>query len=58
MEACSKAFAVLSSDEAHNFAVIQDAEMPEHRTAAAKVLPPAALQNQSPRLNATLLQCM
>ena len=56
MKACSKAFSVLSSDEAHdllaktfNFAVIQDADVPGHCTAAAKVLPAAALQNKSPR---------
>ena len=55
MEACSKAFAVLSSDDAHglpaktfNFAVMQEAEVPEHRTAAANVLPPVAIQNKKP----------
>ena len=59
IEACSKAFVVLSFDEAHgllaktfNFAIIQEAEVPEHRTAAANVLPPVAIQNKSPRLAA------
>ena len=57
MEACSKACSVLSSDEAHGllaktftFAVIQEAEGPEPRTAAAQVLPSVAIQNKSPRL--------
>ena len=57
MDACSKAFAVLNSDEAHgllaktfNFAVVQESEVPEHRTAAANVLPSVAIQNKSPRL--------
>ena len=54
MEACSKAFVVLSFDKAHgllaktfNFAVIQEIDV--HRTAAANVLPAAGLQNKSPR---------
>ena len=45
MEACSKALAVLSSDEAHdlftktnNPAFIQEEESTQHRNAAAKVL--------------------
>ena len=61
MEACSEALAVLNSDEAHdllaktfNFATIQEAEVPEHRTAAANVLPPVAIQNKSPRLAAII----
>jgi len=59
MEACSKALAVLSSDEAHdlftktfNPAFIQEAESNQRRTAAAKVLKTVALKNNSPRLAA------
>ena len=32
-----------------NFYVTQEAEMPEHRTAAANVLPSVAIENKSPR---------
>ena len=35
-----------------NSAVVQKTDVPEHRTAAAKVLPSAALQNKSPCLAA------
>merc|ERR1719329_952416 len=55
-EACSKALAVLSSDEAHdlftktfNPAFIQEEESNQRRTAAAKVLKTVALKNNSPR---------
>jgi len=63
MEACSKALAVLSSDEAHdlftktfNPAFIQEAEVSERRTAAAKVLKSVALKNKSPRLAAIAIK--
>jgi len=59
MEACSKALAVLSSDEAHdlftktfNPAFIQEGESNQRRNAAAKVLKTVALKNNSPRLAA------
>merc|ERR1719446_1796588 len=57
MEACSKALAVLSSDEAHdlftktfNPAFVQTSEQSEHQFAAAKCLKDFALKNDSPRL--------
>merc|ERR1719329_1708093 len=63
MEACSKALAVLSSDEAHdlftktfNPAFIQEAESNQRRTAAAKVLKTVALKNNSPRLAAIAIK--
>jgi chromosome segregation ATPase len=63
MEACSKALAVLSSDEAHdlftktfNPAFIQEEESNQRRTAAAKVLKTAALKNKSPRLAAIAIK--
>jgi len=63
MEACSKALAVLSSDEAHdlftktfNPAFIQEEESSERRAAAAKVLKTAALKNKSPRLAAIAIK--
>jgi len=63
MEACSKALAVLSSDEAHdlftktfNPAFIQEEESNQRRTAAAKVLKAAALKNKSPRLAAIAIK--
>merc|ERR1719247_1316468 len=63
MEACSKALAVLSSDEAHdlftktfNPAFIQEEESNQRRTAAAKVLKNAALKNKSPRLAAIAIK--
>merc|ERR1719443_102953 len=63
MEACSKALAVLSSDEAHdlftktfNPAFIQEDESNQRRTAAAKVLKSAALKNKSPRLAAIAIK--
>jgi len=59
MEACSKALAVLSSDEAHdlftktfNPAFIQESENNQRRLAASKVLKTVALKNSSPRLAA------
>ena len=63
MEACSKALAVLSSDEAHdlftktfNPAFVQVEEHSERRTAAAKVLKSMALKVNSPRLAALSMQ--
>merc|ERR1740117_1350609 len=63
MEACSKALAVLSSDEAHdlftktfNPAFLQEAENNQRRTAAAKVLKTVALKNSSPRLAAIAIK--
>jgi hypothetical protein len=63
MEACSKALAVLSSDEAHdlftktfNPAFIQEEESNQRRNAAAKVLKTAALKNKSPRLAAIAIK--
>jgi chromosome segregation ATPase len=63
MEACSKALAVLSSDEAHdlftktfNPAFVQEEETSERRNAAAKVLKTAALKNKSPRLAAIAIK--
>merc|ERR1740117_2010562 len=63
MEACSKALAVLSSDEAHdlftktfNPAFLQEAENNQRRTAAAKVLKTVALKNNSPRLAAIAIK--
>merc|ERR1740117_488833 len=59
MEACSKALAVLSSDEAHdlftktfNPAFLQEQENNQRRAAASKVLKTVALKNSSPRLAA------
>merc|ERR1740139_775987 len=59
MEACSKALAVLSSDEAHdlftktfNPAFLQEAENNERRTKAAEVLSRVAKKLNSPRLSA------
>jgi len=63
MEACSKALAVLSSDEAHdlftktfNAAFLQVEEHSERRAAAAKVLKTVALKVNSPRLAAMALK--
>jgi len=63
MEACSKALAVLSSDEAHdlftktfNPAFIQEQENNQRRNAAAKVLKTVALKNNSPRLAAIAIK--
>merc|ERR1719281_131509 len=63
MEACSKALAVLSSDEAHdlftktfNPAFIQESENNQRRTAAAAVLKKAALKTNSPRLAAIAIK--
>merc|ERR1712070_564545 len=63
MEACSKALAVLSSDEAHdlftktfNPAFIQEEENSDRCTAATKVLKTAALKNKSPRLAAIAIK--
>merc|ERR1719263_2374594 len=63
MEACSKALAVLSSDDAHdlftktsNPAFVQAEESNQRRTAAAKVLKTAALKNKSPRLAAIAIK--
>merc|ERR1719183_1789452 len=63
MEACSKALAVLSSDEAHdlftktfNPAFIQKSEESNRRNAASKVLKSAALKNKSPRLAAIAIK--
>jgi len=63
MEACSKALAVLSSDEAHdlftktfNPALIQVSEHSERQTAAAKLLKEVALKVNSPRLAAIAMK--
>jgi len=63
MEACSKALAVLSSDEAHdlftktfNPAFLQEQENNQRRNAAAKVLKTVALKNNSPRLAAIAIK--
>merc|ERR1719181_960905 len=63
MEACSKALAVLSSDEAHdlftktfNPAFVQTSENSERQQAAAKVLKTVALKNNSPRLAAVAIK--
>jgi len=63
MEACSKALAVLSSDEAHdlftktfNPALVQISEHSERRTAAAKLLKEVALKVDSPRLAAVAMK--
>jgi len=63
MEACSKALAVLSSDEAHdlftktfNPAFLQVEEHNERRVAAASVLKAMALKNNSPRLAALAMK--
>jgi len=63
MEACSKALAVLSSDEAHdlftktfNPAFVQTAENSERQNAAAKLLKDVALKVDSPRLAAVAMK--
>jgi DNA repair exonuclease SbcCD ATPase subunit len=63
MEACSKALAVLSSDEAHdlftktfNPALVQTQMLSERRTAASKLLKKVALKVDSPRLAAIALK--
>jgi len=63
MEACSKALAVLSSDEAHdlftktfNPAFLQVEEHSERRAEAASVLKAMALKNNSPRLAALAMK--
>jgi len=63
MEACSKALAVLSSDEAHdlftktfNPALVQVEESSLRRNAAAKVLKAVALKHNSPRLAAIAIK--
>merc|ERR1719446_1618019 len=63
MEACSKALAVLSSDEAHdlftktfNPAFVQTAEHSERQSAAAKYLKEVALKVDSPRLAAIAMK--
>merc|ERR1740127_13359 len=63
MEACSKALAVLSSDEAHdlftktfNPAFVQTAENSERQNAAAKLLKEVALKTDSPRLAAIAMR--
>merc|ERR1740127_53873 len=63
MEACSKALAVLSSDEAHdlftktfNPAFVQTSENSERQTAAAKLLKEVALKVDSPRLAAVAMK--
>merc|ERR1719183_2337511 len=57
MEACSKALAVLSSDDAHdlftktfNFLQKENSMQSERRTQAAKILSAAARKSQNPRL--------
>jgi len=63
MEACSKALAVLSSDEAHdlftktfNPAFVQTSEHSERQSAAAKLLKEVALKTGSPRLAAMAMK--
>merc|ERR1719329_573712 len=63
MEACSKALAVLTSDEAHdlftktfNPAFMQVSENSERQSAAAKFLKEAALKSDSPRLAAIAMK--
>merc|ERR1719446_907280 len=63
MEACSKALAVLSSDEAHdlftktfNPAFVQTSEHSERQSAAAKYLKEVALKVDSPRLAAIAMK--
>jgi len=63
MEACSKALAVLTSDEAHdlftktfNPAFVQTAEHSERQNAAAKLLKEVALKVDSPRLAAVAMK--
>jgi len=63
MEACSKALAVLSSDEAHalftktfNAAFVQVSETSERQNAAAKLLRQVALKVDSPRLAAIAMK--
>merc|ERR1740127_362248 len=63
MEACSKALAVLSSDEAHdlftktfNPALVQVSEHSERQSAAAKLLKEVALKVDSPRLAAVAMK--
>merc|ERR1740130_1254395 len=63
MEACSKALAVLTSDEAHdlftktfNPALVQVSELSERQSAAAKLLKEVALRVDSPRLAAIAMK--
>jgi len=63
MEACSKALAVLSSDEAHdlftktfNAAFVQISEHSQRQSAAAKLLKAVALKVDSPRLAAIAMK--
>jgi DNA repair exonuclease SbcCD ATPase subunit len=63
MEACSKALAVLTSDEAHdlftktfNPALLQTSEHSERQSAAAKFLKEAALKTDNPRLAAIAMK--
>jgi len=63
MEACSKALALLTSDEAHdlftktfNPALVQVSEHSERQSAAAKFLKEAALKTNSPRLAAIAMK--
>jgi len=63
MEACSKALAVLSSDEAHdlftktfNPALVQISEHSERQSAASKMLKEVALRVNSPRLAAIAMK--
>merc|ERR1719506_2433195 len=63
MEACSKALAVLNSDEAHdlftktfNPALLQTSEHSERQSAAAKFLKEAALKTDNPRLAAIAMK--
>jgi DNA repair exonuclease SbcCD ATPase subunit len=63
MEACSKALAVLTSDEAHdlftktfNPALLQVSENSERQSAAAKFLKAAALKTDNPRLAAIAMK--
>jgi len=63
MEACSKALAVLTSDEAHdlftktfNPAFVQTSENSERQNAAAKLLKQVALKVDSPRLAAIAMK--
>jgi len=63
MEACSKALALLTSDEAHdlftktfNPALVQVSEHSERQSAAAKFLKEAALKTDSPRLAAIAMK--
>merc|ERR1719450_1133801 len=63
MEACSKALALLNSDEAHDlfsktFSLLQtgSAAQSARRTQASKLLKSAALKNKSPRLAAIAIK--